>query len=69
MLFLKYGGNYLPVASLPSMDEEHQQIYDAVVLRDATKARAVLARHVSSVKSQVLAGVRQMLEERERPEI
>jgi DNA-binding GntR family transcriptional regulator len=69
MLFLKYGGNYLPMSALPSMDEEHQQIYDAIVLRDAATARAVLASHLSVVKRQVLSGVRQMLEERERPDI
>ncbi len=69
MLFLKYGGNYLPVSSLQSTDEEHQAIYDAVVKRDVEKARTVLAGHISSVKSQVLTGVRQMLAERERSEI
>jgi DNA-binding GntR family transcriptional regulator len=69
MLFLKYGGNYLPVSSLQSTDEEHQAIYDAVVKRDFEKARTVLAGHISSVKKQVLTGVRQMLAERERTEI
>jgi DNA-binding GntR family transcriptional regulator len=69
MLFLKYGGNYLPVSSLQSTDEEHRAIYDAVVKRDVEKARTVLAGHISSVKRQVLTGVKQMLAERERSEI
>jgi DNA-binding GntR family transcriptional regulator len=51
------------------MDEEHQQIYDCIVLRDVKKARTILARHISSVRSQVLASVRQILAERERPDI
>ena len=68
MLFLKYGGNYLPTSSLKSVDEEHQAIYDSVVLRDVEKARALLASHVSSVKRQVLASVGQMLAEQERSE-
>jgi DNA-binding GntR family transcriptional regulator len=68
MLFLKYGGNYLPTSSLKSVDEEHQAIYDSVVLRDVEKARALLASHVSSVKRQVLASVGQMLAEQEKSE-
>ena len=69
MLFLKYGGNYLPMASLQSVDEEHQRIYDCAVAREVKKTRAVLASHISSVKKQVLAGVRLMLAEQEQPEI
>ena len=54
ILFLKYGGNYLPVSSLQSVDEEHQQIYDCIVRKDAKKARSIIAGHVSSVKRQGL---------------
>jgi len=68
ILFLKYGGNYLPVSSLQSVDEEHQQIYDCMVRKDADTARAIIAEHVSSVKRQVLEAVRQMLAEQERSE-
>ncbi len=68
ILFLKYGGNYLPVSSLQSVDEEHQQIYDCIVGKDAKKARSIIAGHVSSVKRQVLDAVRQMLAEQERSE-
>ncbi len=69
MLFLKYGGNYLPMSSLKSSDDDHQAIYDSVVLRDVERARALLANHVSGVKREVLASVRQMLAERERSDI
>ncbi len=68
-LFLKYGGNYLPMGSLQSVDEAHQAIYDAVVQRDAKRAKTLLAGHVSSVKKQVLAAVSQMLAEQARPGI
>ena len=57
------------MASLQSVDEEHQQIYDCVVARDVKKTRALLASHISSVKKQVLAGLRLMLAEQEEPEI
>ncbi len=66
MLFLKYGGNYLPMTSLESTDEEHQAIYDAVALRDEKRAKAVLARHITSVKAQVLTSVKKILAEQER---
>jgi DNA-binding GntR family transcriptional regulator len=66
MLFLKYGGNYLPMTSLESTDEEHQAIYDAVALRDEKRAKAVLTRHITSVKTQVLTSVKKILAEQER---
>jgi DNA-binding FadR family transcriptional regulator len=31
LLFLKYGVTYLPIASLTSVDQEHQEIFDCVV--------------------------------------
>ncbi|OPY83547.1 MAG: HTH-type transcriptional regulator LutR [Syntrophorhabdus sp. PtaU1.Bin153] len=66
MLFLKYGGNYLPMASLSSTDQEHQEIYDAVALRNVDRAQTVLKNHVTNVKVQVLASVKKMLAEQER---
>jgi len=68
MLSLKYGGNYLPIASLQSVDQEHQEIYDSVVLRNIERAQAALTNHISNVKKQVLKSVKQMLAEQERPE-
>jgi DNA-binding GntR family transcriptional regulator len=66
ILFLKYGGNYLPRASLTSTDQEHQQIFDAVALRSLEKAQTVVKNHVTNVKVQVLASVKAMLAEQER---
>jgi DNA-binding GntR family transcriptional regulator len=63
LLFLKYGGNYLPIASLTAVDQEHQEIFDCVISRNLSGAQAVLSQHISNVKKQVLQSLRQMLEE------
>ncbi|MEI9478743.1 MAG: GntR family transcriptional regulator [Deltaproteobacteria bacterium] len=66
MLFLKYGGNYFPIASLTSTDQEHQEIYDAVALRSLERAQKVLKNHLTNVKVQVLSSVRKILAEQEQ---
>jgi DNA-binding GntR family transcriptional regulator len=65
LLFLKYGGNYLPISSLEAVDREHQEIFDRVVLRDLRGAQKVLAKHVANVKVQVLRSLKQILKEQE----
>jgi DNA-binding FadR family transcriptional regulator len=55
----------LPIASLSSVDQEHQKIFDCVVSRDLKGAQAVLSQHISNVKRQVLQSLRQMLDEDE----
>jgi DNA-binding GntR family transcriptional regulator len=66
MLFLKYGGNYFPMASLTATDQEHQEIYDSVALRNRERAQTVLKNHLTNVKVQVLTSIREMLAEQER---
>ena len=68
MLFLKYGGNYFPVASLTSTDQAHQEIYDAVALRSLERAQMIVKNHITNVKIQVLTSVRKMLAEQEQSE-
>jgi DNA-binding GntR family transcriptional regulator len=68
LLFLKYGGNYLPISSLDAVDREHQEIFDRVVSRDLRGARKVLAQHVANVKDQVLRSLKQILKEQEEEE-
>jgi DNA-binding GntR family transcriptional regulator len=68
MLFLKYGGNYLPMASMTSSDQAHQEIYDAVALRSLERAQSILKNHITNVKVQVLSSVRKMLAEQEQSE-
>lgn len=65
MLFLKYGGNYLPMSSLTATDQEHQEIYDAVALRNLERAQTVLKNHLTNVKVQVISSVKKMLAEQE----
>ncbi len=68
MLFLKYGGNYFPMASLTATDQAHQEVYDAVALRSLERAQSVLKNHLTNVKIEVLASVKKMLAEQERSE-
>lgn len=68
MLFLKYGGNYLPMASLTSSDQAHQEIYDAVALRSLERAQSIVKNHITNVKVQVLSSVKKILAEQERSE-
>ena len=55
----------MPIASLSSVDQEHQEIFDCVVSRDLKGAQTVLSQHISNVKRQVLQSLRQMLDEDE----
>lgn len=66
MLFLKYGGNYFPMASLTATDQEHQEVFDAITLRSMERAQTVLKNHLTNVKIQVLTSVRKMLAEQEQ---
>jgi DNA-binding GntR family transcriptional regulator len=66
MLFLKYGGNYFPMASLSSTDQEHQEVFDAVSLRSVERAQKVLKNHLTNVKVQVLTSVKKVLAEQEQ---
>jgi len=68
MLFLKYGGNYFPIASLSSSDQAHQEVYDAVALRSLERAQSVLKNHLTNVKIQVMSSIKKMLAEQERTE-
>jgi DNA-binding GntR family transcriptional regulator len=68
MLFLKYGGNYFPIASLSSTDQAHQEIYDAFALRNLERAQSVLKNHLTNVKIQVMSSIRKILAEQEQTE-
>lgn len=69
MLFLKYGGNYFPIASLSSSDQAHQEVYDAVALRSLERAQSVLKNHLTNVKIQVMSSIKKMLAEQERTDL
>ena len=69
MLFLKYGGNYFPIASLSSSDQAHQEVYDAVALRSLERAQSVLKNQLTNVKIQVMSSIKKMLAEQERTDL
>ena len=68
MLFLKYGGNYFPISSLSSIDQAHQEVYDAFAMRSLERAGSVLKNHLTNVKIQVLTSIKKMLAEQEQTE-
>lgn len=68
LLFLKYGGNYLPASSLSSVDQEHKDVFDYVISQDTKGAQALLLKHIRNVKKQVLVSLKKMLEEQEEEE-
>lgn len=65
LLLLKYGGNYLPVDSMNSSDQEHLITFERVVAGDIKGAKAALLKHITNVKKQVLKSFKRILEERE----
>ncbi|MDY6971318.1 MAG: GntR family transcriptional regulator [Thermodesulfobacteriota bacterium] len=69
ILVLKYGGNYLPVVSMESVDNAHRGVFESVVSGDARKAKATLSRHISDVKKRVVKSFKKMLEEKEESEV
>ena len=60
LLFLKYGGNYLPVAFTSSVNDDHQRIYDAVCARNVALAQKILTGHIADVKERVLESAEKM---------
>jgi DNA-binding GntR family transcriptional regulator len=68
LLFLKYGGNYLPIPSLKSVNQEHRMIFEYVAARKSKEARKLLSKHTSNVRKQVVTSYRQMLGEKGGPD-
>jgi DNA-binding GntR family transcriptional regulator len=68
MLFLKYGGNYFPIASISATDQAHQEVYDAFALRSMERAQSVLKNHLTNVKIQVMSSIKKILAEQEQTE-
>jgi DNA-binding GntR family transcriptional regulator len=64
LLFLKYGGNYLPVASLTSFDHEHHEIFDCVAAKKVKEAQKLLSAHTANVRERVISGYKQMIEDK-----
>ena len=60
LLFLKYGGNYLPVAFTSSVNDDHLRIYDAVCDGNVALAQEILTGHIADVKERVLESAKKM---------
>ncbi|MFH1125083.1 MAG: GntR family transcriptional regulator [Pseudomonadota bacterium] len=65
LLFLKYGGNYLPLSSLQAVDREHEEIFECVVKGNLKGAQRTMLAHITNVKTQVLASLSQISKEQE----
>jgi DNA-binding GntR family transcriptional regulator len=67
LLYLKYRGSLLFVASKEIVGSHHKNIFDAVVSRDLKRAQDAMRTHFNSIKSRALAALSQMIAERELP--
>jgi DNA-binding GntR family transcriptional regulator len=61
LLYLKYGGKFLFSSSMENADTDHLNLFDSINNGDLKKARAVLSKHIMSVKNHVIRGVEQLL--------
>ncbi|MBI5441932.1 MAG: GntR family transcriptional regulator [Deltaproteobacteria bacterium] len=65
LLYLKYRGELLFSRLMEDVADEHRQIFDHVVARDAEAAQKALSEHLRRIRDHVLEGLRRSAEERE----
>lgn len=61
LLYLKYRGSLLFVATETVVGSEHQNIFDAVVTRDLGLATDAMKQHFTSIKGKALSTLSQLL--------
>jgi DNA-binding GntR family transcriptional regulator len=61
LLYLKYRGSLLFVASEVIVGSQHQMIFDAVVTRNIDKAHMAMKQHFTVIKAKALSTLSQML--------
>jgi len=66
LLYLKYRGNYLSARPADIVDREHEEILQAILSRDITKACDALAFHLTNVKKEVMENLNKMIAEQKR---
>ena len=66
LLYIKYRGSLLFVASEHFVGSEHQTIFDAVVSRDCEQARKALQNHFAHVTRHVVEALGQILSDKDR---
>jgi DNA-binding GntR family transcriptional regulator len=65
LLYLKYRGSDLSARSMDVVDQEHRDIYEAVVSGDVAKSRRILSHHLAQVKKNVLGRLKRIMEDNE----
>ncbi len=61
LLYLKYRGSLLFITSEKVVGSQHQMIFDAVVTRDADKARDAVKQHFALIKDKALSSLSRIL--------
>lgn len=61
LLYLKYRGSLLFVASEVVVGSQHQMIFDAVVTRDMDQAADAMKKHFTTIKNKALSTLSQIL--------
>ena len=64
LLYLKYGGNILFSTSMDKADTAHKELFNHLRDNNLADAKAVLSRHINSVKKHVLNGLERLRKEK-----
>lgn len=63
LLYLKYRGNILFVTPMDRVDNEHQELFDAIVASNIDKANIILMSHIRNVKKHAILSLEKMYQE------
>ncbi len=66
LLYLKYGGNILFSTSMDKADTAHKELFSHIRDNQLAEAKAVLSRHINSVKNHVLSGLERLMKEKDK---
>lgn len=69
LLYLKYGGNILFSTSMEKADAAHIELFGHIRDNSLAGAKAVLSRHIGSVKIHVLNGLVRLMREKDKGSI
>jgi DNA-binding GntR family transcriptional regulator len=64
LLCIKYRGNFASATSSQTTDDEHRQIFEAVINLQLNRAKQVLQQHIAHAKNKVIVSLKQVLEEK-----
>ncbi len=63
LLYLKYRGNILFVTPMDRVDNEHQNLYNAIADANVEQAQKVLSSHIQNVKKHAILSIEKMYQE------